>query len=160
MIECIHQKGPKTLLITLADLSAFLSLQSPLSPSNLYRKQYGNLEHVFATEHSFAALFAIEKSVVKLQPLGVLKIALDKKLLSSELYFKCMNMHTVKKEHDLKALRSVSKNQCRVCGAIYPVAVNVTKLCASAPGGPADHDPRYDFSLDEDVLKCEIKLKF
>ena len=145
VLLCVH-----SLLITMSDLSEFLKQQSPLSPSNLYRKQYGNLEHVFAVE-IFASLFAIENSVIQLQPLGVLKIALDKKHLTQELYYKCLNMHTFKREHDLKTLKVVGKNECKVCKEVYTELVNTQKLCDGK-----DHIPRYNFALNEDVFKCEI----
>ena len=140
-----------SLLITLSDLSEYLKQQPALSPSNLFRKQYGNLEHVFSHE-DFSNIFSIENSVVRLQSLQKLQRALEAGQLTQALYTRCGDMHTFKRRHDLSTLKTVSKNECKNCGETYAELVNVSqKMCNGAA-----HVPSFDWNIDDDVLKCQI----
>lgn len=141
--------------MTVADLSEFLHKQSALSPSNLFRKQYGNLEHVFSYEQ-LPLLFYIEKSVIRLQPVSVLQQALDGGHLPAELFQQCVAMHRFKRVHDLTTWRNVGKNECRLCRASYSTLANTARACV----GQVNHEPAFDFAIDEDdVLRCEIALR-
>ena len=142
---------PVSLLITLSDLSESLKQQPALSPSNLFRKQYGNLEHVFVHE-DFSNIFFVENSVIRLQTLEKLQRARDDGHLTQALHARCVAMHTFKRRHDLNTLKTVNKNQCSKCGETYAELVNATqKMCNGAA-----HEPKFDWTMDADVLKCEI----
>ncbi len=148
IIECMQQKAPKSLIITLSALSESLQQQPPLSPSNLYRKQYGNLEHAFSVDAAFwSTLFTLpENGVVKLLPLHSLQAAVAAGNLSQPLLAKCQAMHAFKRAHDIKTLKTNSKNECRRCGESYAPLVNTNKAC----GGQAQHEPVHDFGKQED----------
>jgi len=152
IIACIQQKAPKTLLITLSDLSTFLQHQPPTSPSNLFRKQYGNLEHVFSYEDFKPFFQPVENSVVRLQTLEHLNKSYEQGLMDESLYQQCVEMHTNKRRHDLNTLKMVDKNECATCGKTYAVLANKEGLCTD--GG--SHTPAFDWSKDHDPLNCAM----
>jgi len=152
IIQCMQQKAPKNLLLPLATLSEFLHQQPPLSPSNLYRKQYGNLEHAFSVDKAvFNTIFTLDTSVLGLKPMASLQTAAQAGHLSASLLAQCQKMHTFKRTHDLNTLKINDKNECKRCGEAYSTLINNQKLC-----GGQDHQPRFDFERHADPLQCEI----
>jgi hypothetical protein len=141
----------RSLLVTIVDLSEYLHKQPALSPSNLFRKQYGNLEHVFSYEH-LDTIFRIENSVIRLQPLDKLKSALGHEYLPQALYDQCAEMHGVKRVHDLTTWKNIGKNECKRCHESYSELANDGKTCK----GEQPHEAGYDFSKSDDVLACAI----
>jgi hypothetical protein len=122
-----------------------------VSSACVHRQQYGNLEHVFSYEH-LDQLFVIDNSVIKLQPLVRLQTARQSQYIPQDLFEQCVEMHRVKRTHDLTTLKTVGKNECRRCRNAYSTLANTAKACE----GGANHEPAYDFDLHPDVLKCEI----
>lgn len=123
-----HSFSVSSLHILTKDLSEYLHAQEKLSPSNLYRKQYGNLNHVFNTE-DFSQIFHIEKDVIKLRPLKDLSSAVSASHLQPNEYSKCQGMWRGKFAHDIKTLRTTQSNQCARCGDIYRESVASMPLC-------------------------------
>jgi hypothetical protein len=144
-----------SLLITLVDLSNFLLAQPALSPSNLYRKQYGNLEHIFAVEE-FGAIFLVENSVVRLKNMRELRMAQSRGSLTPALLQQCEKMHRFKRAHDIQTLKINDKNECTRCGQAYPEIINGATSC----GGRERHEPRFDFGEhphpDRDPAKFDV----
>jgi hypothetical protein len=136
-----------SLLITLSQLSEYLQQQPPLSPSNLYRKQYGNLEHAFNYESNFFnSIFLFENGIVlKLLDIDSLQKAVQLGNFTASLLTKCQSMHAFKRAHDIQTLKINSKNTCKRCGKDYAVLVNSSKAC-----GGHDHEPTHNFEVEED----------
>ncbi len=148
LIECIHQKAPKSLLITLSTLSEFLQQQPALSPSNLYRKQYGNLEHAMSVDAAFwSSVFTPpENGVVRLLSLEALQSAAAAGNLPQPLLAKCRAMHATKRAHDIDTMKTNNKNECTRCGQVFATLVNTDKACK----GQTKHQPAHDFGQQED----------
>lgn len=106
---------------------------------------------MFSYEH-LDAIFLIENSVIRLQPLDKLKAALGHEYLPQALYDQCAEMHRVKRTHDLTTWKSIGKNECARCGASYSVLANNGTPCQDAH----THQPAYDFTKSDDVMACAI----
>lgn len=137
--------------IVTSELSESLHKQSATSISNIYRKQYGNLQQLFNTQYVLSNVIHYEKDVLKLQSLTTIQNAVDAGTIDPAILTKAKSIHELHQTWQLQTLRINNQNICRICKQDYPMAIADLEVCDGQK-----HQPMYDFTKNEDVNLCTI----
>ena len=125
----------------------------PKCEENLYRKQYGNLKDCVLAGHAIMSVFKLDGTCFKFQKWEQVQAANSAGYLESEAWEKAQAGHVSYLTKHLNLCKQNNMNICRTCEQKYYKAAEHTN-CGANNCGP--HNPRYDFTLDENVLNCEI----
>ncbi len=181
LLSLFHRKGSKSGYILMKDVSEHLLTQSPLSDSNLYRKQYGNLNQIFLLE-DFTQIFHIEKECIRLQN----EESLRQSDLNPQQLKLALALRRSERLHHCLTMKRIGENECARCRKSYRELCSqliqcrmhtgqrvdngssiVYSCCGKGPNTPcvdSVHLPAFDWSrasdeTEQEIEKCQIQYQ-
>ena len=148
LINFVCETKPKDLFTNLDKISKhMLDNMDPKCDENLYRKQYGNLKECVLAGDGIMQVFKLDGTCFRMQKRDHMQECYESGLIEDSAWEKYLEAYDVYLENFLKILKRTNNNVCRKTGKRYHESTNKD----------GEYEPTYDFSLDEDVMKCKIE---
>ena len=152
LIGYIVETNPGDLHTNIAKVSQHIqSKYDPKHDLNLFRKQYGNLKDC-VKQAAIARVFQIDGTSFKFVHPNSVAAANDAGVLTEAAWATYQDGRRQYLTKHLNMCKDNKMNICRHCEQKYFLTNNDEGSCNKNPV----HEPQYDFTLNEDVLQCEI----
>ena len=131
-----------------------LDKMPPKCEENLYRKQYGNLKECVLAGKAIMAFFKLDGTAFKFHKWDKLVALNQTGVIEPAAWEKACEGRTAYLTKWLTMCKQNNMNICKLCDMrFHNGAAHIN--CGANNMGP--HNAKYDFTIDENVLNCEIK---
>ena len=154
LIDYIVETNPGDLQTNLNKISQHIQDKyDPKHELNLYRKQFGNINDCVKKDGA-KRVFQIEGTSFKFLHHTKVEEAHQAGILTETAWARFQDGRRQYLVKHLNLCKSNKMNICKKCEGKYMVAGNEPGRCSNGKGDPCI--PQYDFTVNEDVLQCEI----